>query len=152
MKIKNKKKTIIIGLSIILGIFAIWNILWLVHFNNYKGFIKNIKDDGSGVYVVGDEDENSYSVKMPNYLMFNGNLAVIDKDNHALIVWVSLFGKETYGTRMVRENETYEMILDKDMQLTGDGNRSDAQDVLTEYKSEIAQLYNNAFKFWDLDK
>lgn len=149
MKI-NKKKAILIGIATVVSVFSIWNILWLIHYNNFKDYIKNIKDDGNGVYAISDEKENSYSVKMPDYLMFNGNLAIIDKENHALIIWLSLSENKTYGAQISRNNEKYEMLLDEKMQLTGDTNLSNAQEVLDEYKSEITQLYNAAFEFWNL--
>ncbi len=151
--IKNKK--IIVAIGIVLTIFLTWNIVWFVHYFNLKGYTKNIPRD-DGVYVTSDAEENSYSVKLPNYLQFNGNLALVDSNSHSLIIWVSLTDSKTYGVQICRkelksDNFTfYSMLLDEDGQLLAEGNLDDAQEVYNANKEIIDKLYENANDFWVL--
>ena len=147
----SKKKKIIIVISVILAIILTWNIVWAVHYFNLKSYAENIPSDGDGGYVTNDIEENSYSVKLPDYLQFNGNLALVDKDFNALIIWVSLFDVKSYGVQIcIGDFNTYDMLLDENGQLLKEGNLDDAQEMYDANKDIVDKLYEDANNFWVL--
>lgn len=144
-----RKKIIIAVISVVLAIFLAWNIVWVVHYFNLKSYTKDIPSDGDGGYVTNDDEENSYSVKLPDYLQFNGNIALVDKDFNSLIIWVSPFDEKTYGVQLGWD-DAYEMLLDENGQLLSEGNFDDAQEVYNANKQTIDKLYKYANDFWRL--
>lgn len=147
--IKEKKTKIII--CVMLTVFLAWNFIWAMHYFNLKSYTENIPSDGDGGYVTSDTEENSYSVKVPNYLRFNGNLAVIDENSNSLIIWVSLFDVKTYGVQIYIEGfQTYDMLLDENGQLLEMGNLEDAPEMYNANKEIIDKLYAYANNFWEL--
>ncbi len=146
-----KKKKIIFVVCIILAAILIWNIAWTVHYFNLKGYAENIPSDGDGGYVTNDSHGNSYSVKLPDYLHFNGNLALVDTEFNSLIIWVSMFDTKTYGVRISTDGfRAYEMLLDENAQLLKEGNLANAADVYDVNEETIIKLYETANNFWEL--
>lgn len=146
------KKVIIAVISVLLGIFLGWNIVWAVHYFNLRSYAENIPSDGDGGYVANDNEENSYSVKLPEYLQFNGNLALVDNDFNSLIIWVSPFDNKSYGVQIcIDAPDCYDMLLDENGKLLEEGNLDDAQDVYNANKETIDKLYENANDFWKLN-
>lgn len=149
---KKKRNFVIIGIVALIIAFGILNAVWFTYSKGLEKYVKNIPDDGFGVYVVNDDADNSYSYKFPHYLEFVGNMALMDKDLNTLIVWTPLIGPKKYGVQLILEHdEVYEMLLDKDGNLIADQNLNDAQDVYDEHREIIQQLYHDASEFWGED-
>ena len=147
-----KKNLVIIGVAVLVLVFGILNVVWFAYSRSLKKYVKNIPEDGFGVYVTNDDAENSYSYRFPHYLQFIGNMALMDKDDNTLIIWTPMVGAKTYGVQLILEhNEIYEMFLDKDGNLIPDVNFHDAQGVYDEHRDIIQQLYRDAHEFWGND-
>ncbi|WP_303826432.1 hypothetical protein [Ruminococcus flavefaciens] len=147
-----KKRVLIIIVGIVIAVFGIWNAVWFWYYHSVKKYVVNIPDDGFGTYVINDAAENSYSFKFPNYLQFMSNMALIDKDDNALIVWTPFIGEKSYGVQICLEHrEMYEMLLDKDGNLIPEKNLSDAPEVYNANIDVIKQLYKDASDFWKDD-
>lgn len=146
-----KKKVVIITVIVVL-LFGSLNAVWFGYRNSLEKYVKNIPNDGTGVYVTNDEAENSFSFKFPNYLRFTSNMALIDKNNNALIIWTPFMREKSYGVRLLLDHqEVYELILDKNGNLIPEKNLNGASEIYQEKKDIITNLYNDAKSFWKDD-
>ena len=82
---KNKtlrKKIITIIIALLLIAFAVWNIVWLIYYNNMKHYLSNSNQKMSNKYSFGgrtytfNTDEYIYNFSLPSYLKFNSFLNV----------------------------------------------------------------------------
>jgi len=144
------------GILIVLAaVFLFWNLMWIIkictQFLPYRDALN--KHESAGVYILS-HNGYTYSVKMPYYLSFTGNLAVVNNENESsLIVWPSLFGENEYGISIVAENEigekrTYEMFVDHTGKPIGENNNIDVQDIWKKYENEITAIFEDAKAVW----
>lgn len=116
-----KKKLLIITIGILLLLFGIWNILWTMHYNQYKSYREKTQKNiiGGQVFYTITKDDYYFSVNMPSYLRFNGNLAASKntedlKDGISMIVWLKLFSEDKYGVILNDENGyMYQIYMDE---------------------------------------
>lgn len=128
-----------------------YNLIW--YFGAYKPYndlqdnFPEIEESGMKIYV--DKDDFQYSVAVPDYLLWNGNLAVTEQDiQYALIVWIKPFksgfnqgilfnGYNNLNTQiMLKNNSTAEIEED--------------QAVVDENNTVISMLFNKANEVWML--
>ena len=89
----NEEKIKYIGIVLVI-LFCCYNLFW--YFGSYKPYNEFQKDfpeiEESGVKIYTDKDGFQYSVSVPDYLLWNGNLAIAESDvRYALIIWIKPF-------------------------------------------------------------
>ncbi len=165
---KIKIKIVIILCSVLVGVFAIWNIAWFAFVNSvYKPLADKISVDNLGYHSMVADDNYRYSVFMPSYLSFTSNLSVHENtpineqsDSHSvsLIIWPKLFGGYEYGVSLtVPKSEgkdelsfsSYNFMFDEHMNPLDELNEYE-KEVLEEYKDEIKELYNKVYRMWGI--
>ena len=116
-----KKKIIVAAAVVLLITFAVWNVLWILHYNQYKVFRDktNMEIICGEVFYTKNSNGYHFNVFMPSYLRFNGNLAANkslpdhEMDDIVMIVWLNLFHEDTYGV-MVNDSDgiQYQIYMD----------------------------------------
>ncbi|MGO4546775.1 hypothetical protein AB4Z29_18420 [Paenibacillus sp. 2TAB23] len=111
--------------------------------NRYQDFIVAVPKNERRTYVI-QEEGYAYSVKLPDYISFTGNLAITNSEKgELLIIWPLINGGYEYGMRFQKDGEAYEIYVDDNMQPV---NKDDVQTVqlVQKYKSEIDELFERA--------
>lgn len=148
-----KKKIIFISSSaagILVLLFAIYNLVWyFCSYNVYKSYVKDIPEVGdSGKYVYEDEEDYHYSVKLPAYLCFDGNLSVSEEEiDHALIIWIESGGKKIKAGVILTVDGEWVQIELKDS-VTAE--EQEYQYLIDENTEKINTLFEKANKKWNL--
>ncbi|HEO4727666.1 TPA: hypothetical protein VA072_001285 [Streptococcus agalactiae] len=145
---KNLKK-IIIG---IVGLALAYSLVWFVNSKIvYTPYTKEVPKHESGLYVLYDKKTNYiYNVKTPAFPSFTGNLGVSDNEGSGLIIWPGFFGKNyEYGARIKDGDLTYQIKLDKDMNLIDKD--ENLKEVYNRNKELIDDMYESAEKAWKID-
>lgn len=92
-----KKKIKYIGIVLVI-LFCCYNLFW--YFGSYKPYNEFQKDfpeiEESGVKIYTDKDGFQYSVSVPDYLLWNGNLAIAESDVRYLMVFHLLLNHNQY--------------------------------------------------------
>lgn len=148
MKKRKLKKIFFIIAAIVLS-FGAYNIFWYFSIiSKYKDYSENMDElIAYKSYFLNPHDGYLYNVKYPDYLTFTGNLGISDeKNNLALIIWPSLYGENEYGVRIITDEETYEIMVDKNMKAAN----SSFNSIIDEYKEEIEKLFEKANKQWNI--
>ena len=107
-----KKKIKYIGIVLVI-LFCCYNLFW--YFGSYKPYNEFQKDfpeiEESGVKIYTDKDGFQYSVSVPDYLLWNGNLAIAESDvRYALIIWIKPFHQ---GSSKKAEDQEDQWIVDE---------------------------------------
>lgn len=144
---KNKAKKVVLIIAIIVLLFGIYNLLWYFttqsKYTNYSEGMDEFVANKS--YVLNPGNGYLYNVKYPDYLTFTGNLAVADENNEvSLIIWPSFYGEDEYGIRITTNDDSYEIMIDKDMKSV------ENNDILDKYKKEIRMLFQKADEKWGI--
>lgn len=145
---KNLKK-IIIG---IVGLALAYSLVWFANSKYvYSPYTKEVPKHESGLYVRYDDKTNYiYNVKTPEFPSFTGNLGVSDNEGSGLIIWPGFFGKNyEYGARIKDGDLTYQIKLDKDMNLIDKD--ENLKEVYKKNKELIDNMYESAEKVWKMD-
>lgn len=157
----NRKKKInapILFGIILVGAFVLWNLAWVINLSrNYIPYRNALNKSESGAYILEDNGY-TYSIKLPDYLSFTGNMAVGKIDSQdTLIIWPSGIGEPVYGVRLSvtedqRENvfSRYEMYVDKNGELVADKNSADALVIWEQKKESIREMLEACRNIWDL--
>lgn len=145
----NRKIKIII--IVLLSAFLVYNLVW--YFGEYKVYIDLQKEfpeiEDSGVKIYVDEDNFQYSVSTPDYLLWNGNLAIAEENvQYALIIWLQPFKHESKQGILFNGYKglnTQIMIKsqDKAEDLTD-------QSIILENQDLISKLFEKANYVWGL--
>ncbi len=147
---KSKRKKLYIILTVLILLFGVYNLIWyFVTQSKYDNLSKKMDEVVKNrSYVLNAGDGYVYNVKYPDYLTFIGNLGVSDEKNEmSLIIWPSLFnGDNEYGVRIIDEDESYEIMVDKDMKAED----SEIKDIVNKYKDEIQILFQKADEKWGI--
>ena len=146
---KSKLKYILL---IVLVLFIAYNFIW--YFGIYKVYSGYEKDfpviEDSGVKIYVDNDEYQYSVNKPSYLLWDGNLAVAEKDiKHGLIIWLD-FGGKRGCEGVILTNNSGEMKQIELIKRDKAKNEVD-QDIVDENRDTIDLLYEKAEDIWNLE-
>lgn len=147
---KRGKKWII--LLVIVGLFALYNLVWLfLVWNTYHGFTEGMREHYSyQTYVIDEKDGYTYNVKIPDYLSFTGNLAIHPYEGGcALIIWPGIFKETTYGAFVPTKNGGSQSVM-----LTADGMpEEDAPEqikqLVAENRESLDMLFEKAREQWD---
>ncbi|HGP0548052.1 TPA: hypothetical protein ACKY5F_001357 [Streptococcus pyogenes] len=145
---KNLKK-IIIG---IVGLALAYSLLWFANSKYvYSPYTKEVPKHESGLYVLYDKKTNYiFNVKTPEFPTLTGNLGVSDNEGSGLIIWPGFFGKNyEYGARIKDGDTTYQIKLDKDMNLIDSD--ENLKEVYNRNKELIDDMYESAEKAWKID-
>lgn len=146
----SKSKKLYITVTVIILLFGVYNIIWyFTTQSKYDNFSKKMDEVvKNSSYVLNTGDEYVYNVKYPDYLTFTGNLGVSDEKNEiSLIIWPSLFnGENEYRLRIIDEDESYEIVVDKDMKAED----SESEDIINKYQNEIQILFHKADEKWGI--
>lgn len=147
---KSKSKKLYIIITVIILLFGVYNLIWYyVTQSKYDNFSEKMDEFVKNrSYVLNPGDGYVYNVKYPDYLTFTGNLGVSDEKNEiSLIIWPSLFnGENEYGVRIIDEDESYEIMVDKDMKAED----SEIEDIVNKYQDEIQILFHKADEKWGI--
>ena len=117
----------------------------------YTPFTKEVPKHESGLYVLHDEKTNYiFNVKTPEFPTLIGNLGVSDNEGSGLIIWPGFFGKNyEYGARIKDGDTTYQIKLDKDMNLIDSD--ENLKEVYNRNKELIDKMFESAEKVWKMD-
>ena len=110
------KKLIVHVMIAVTILFGCYNLIW--YFGAYKPYDElqnNFPEiEESGVKIYADKDDFQYSVSVPDYLLWNGNLAITEQDNN-LNVQIMLKNSSTAESEedqpIVDENDTVISML-----------------------------------------
>lgn len=145
----SKGKKIIILLMVICLLFGVYNLIWYfttqVKYSTYSENMDEFIPNRS--YVLEGEDGYLYNVKYPDYLSFTGNLGVSNNNNEvSLIIWPSIFGEDKYGLKIDTIDDSYEIIIDREMK----AEVSEDDKIIEKYKEEIEKLFQKADERWNI--
>lgn len=148
----SKKKVIVCAVIIVSLAFLGYNAIW--YFGTYRVYSQYEKEfeevADSGVKIFVDDAEYQYSVKKPGYLLWDGNLAISEKNvEHALIIWVGFCGNNTSeGVIFTNENGEMLQIELKNKSLAVEPYNQEYVDNNSEI---ISKLYEKANNQWNLE-
>ena len=145
----SKGKKIIILLMVICLLFGVYNLIWYfttqVKYSTYSENMDEFIPNRS--YVLEGEDGYLYNVKYPDYLSFTGNLGVSNNNNEvSIIIWPSIFGEDKYGLKIDTIDDSYEIIIDREMK----AEVSEDDKIIEKYKEEIEKLFQKADERWNI--
>ena len=150
MKRHGKIKIVLLA---IVGLFAIYNLVWvLTVWNTYRGFTEGMEElTPYRRYVIDERDGYTYNVKIPDYLSFTGNLGLqpYEGGDCALIIWPGIFEETTYGAFVSDANGMGQGVM-----LTADGMpEEDAPEqikqLVAENRESLDMLFEKAREQWD---
>lgn len=144
-------KKIIYIISLIGGMFFIYNLIWFFGefkpYNDLKNKMPEIQKSGTHIFV--DNENYQYSIKTPDYLCFNGNYAISDeKINCALIVWKNMWKEEPEKGVIITENSIQKQIELKKVNVAVDKSN---QKTIDDNLDNIKKLYKKANEKWNLN-
>lgn len=154
------KKKVIIGISaIIVGVFAIMNIVWLVgwklKYDNFAdGYTVEETGEGMSINYMLDEDGYTYDVNKPDYLSYKGSLSVSKSSTLSLIIWPGFASDTEYGLFALEDGYIYNLSLTEDGELLEDGEyiySSAEKKIHEKYKDDIAIFLEKAHNEWDFE-
>lgn len=153
MNSKAIRNTAIAVLCVLLIAFGIYNAVWyLGAYKPYKAYQSGFPEiEQSKVRVYTDEDDFQYSVTVPKYLSWNGNLAVSEKNvDYALIIWLKPFGNGSeQGVILKSADGTANEIMLKNKTTAADGSQ---QKDVDENQKIISLLCEKAETVWDCSR
>ncbi|WP_422659872.1 hypothetical protein ACK8P5_04925 [Paenibacillus sp. EC2-1] len=151
MRKKNLKVPLIILVSILLLLFAAWNIAWILLTNNrYEDFLKAVPKSKFGNHIIR-KDDYVYGVNRPTYLSFTGNLSVNNsKEGKLLIIWPLMNGKYEYGIMIKKKDKVYQVHLNHDLTPIKKNSLIE-QRIAEDLKLEVTELLKRAKLVWDLE-
>lgn len=145
------KKLLVRIMLVLLVLFGCYNLLW--YFGSYRPY--NELQNGfpeiaeSGVRIYADEDDFQYSVSVPEYLLWNGNLAVTERNiQYALIVWMKPFGSGY--SQGVLFNEYNDLRVQVMLKNRSTAEAAEDQPVVDENSAVISMLFDKANNVWKL--
>ncbi|MCI8645390.1 MAG: hypothetical protein HFE76_01050 [Firmicutes bacterium] len=116
----NTKKKIITVLTILVGLFVVYNAFWFctTHWKcrQYVNPIEGMHKEFPGIYTkYGDPQEPyHYTVGFPGYLHYTGSLSINDSNGLVLIIWPKVFSKTmNFGLRLETKEDIFELPTDR---------------------------------------
>ena len=100
----------------------------------------------------------TFSVKMPNYLSFTGNYAIVSDEDFCLLIWPDLWKPRCkYGVLMNDNNASYscyvnrtgDYLFSKDMPLSEDEELK-VKELLDNNRNILLDMLNRAQIEWNL--
>lgn len=146
---KRKRMYIVISLMVLFGIYnVIWYTCSYQIIEKYEKEFEEVADSGEKLYI--DAEGCQYSVKTPGYLLWDGNLAIVDEENkQAMIIWIEHGGKKvTTGIVVQSEPGIWIQMEMLDQKTAAE---SDRQEIADRYQQDIARLYAKAYETWGLE-
>lgn len=145
-----KKKIRYIGIVLFI-IFCCYNVFW--YFESYRPYQEFQKDfpeiEESGVKIYTDKDGFQYSVSAPDYLLWNGNLAIAESDvQYALIIWIKPFRQRSSQGVLFNDYNN----LNTQIMLSSSSEADDPEDqwIVDENSTILTSMFEKANKVWNL--
>lgn len=162
------KKTIIICICVVLGLFLIYNIIWaVINTKRYKPYKEEIGYNEAYQDWSCDKDGYMYCVFPSDYLRFNGNLSIsqettydsqtntyVEETRKKMLIHINLDGSYTFTVNIgflvpdKTEYAGYEFILDEKMQPFEEFDPDD-QEFYDEHIEDIKDMYAKAKNMWN---
>ena len=145
------KKLIVHVMIAVTILFGCYNLIW--YFGAYKPYDElqnNFPEiEESGVKIYADKDDFQYSVSVPDYLLWNGNLAITEQDiQYALIIWMKPFRSGfSQGVLFNGYNNLNVQIMLKNSSTV---ESEEDQPIVDENDTVISMLFNKANQVWML--
>jgi len=150
----------ILGL-VLVGLFVLWNIAWginvLAVYLPYRNKIPKSEIPGFRVLTIDGYD---CSVKLPDYLSFTGNLAIVNQETQeGLVIWPHIFGDDVFGVRLSPSEDmkgiqnvfSYnEIYVDRNGNPTGRLNGPEAEEICGQKQDTIQALFEICKQVWKL--
>ncbi len=135
----------------VVAVFALWNTVWFGYcYFKYSPYTEKVPMNEEFDTYFKQEDGFSYSVKKPDYLRFEGNLAISDyEDTTSLIIWPLVTGGYEYGFMLHEDNQQYEFYVDEELKPI-DSSDDFAIQKINQYKPELEALLDKADQMWSL--
>lgn len=125
----------------------------LFTFGSYKPYNEFQKDfpeiEESGVKIYTDKDGFQYSVSVPDYLLWNGNLAIAESDvRYALIIWIKPFHQGISQGVLFNDYKD----LNTQIMLSSSKKAEDQEDqwIVDENSTILTTIFEKANKVWNL--
>ena len=103
----------------------------------------------SGVKIYTDKDGFQYSVSVPDYLLWNGNLAIAESDvRYALIIWIKPFHQGISQGVLFNDYKD----LNTQIMLSSSKKAEDQEDqwIVDENSTILTTIFEKANKVWNL--
>lgn len=99
--------------------------------------------------IYADKDDFQYSVSVPDYLLWNGNLAITEQDiQYALIIWMKPFRSGfSQGVLFNGYNNLNVQIMLKN---SSTAESEEDQPIVDENDTVISMLFNKVNQVWML--
>jgi hypothetical protein len=153
----HKNKKILFAASILLFGAVLYNLAWFVNRNYYTNKCSpRYEFTARNTYSYYDKSI-TYSIKVPDYLEFTGNYAVISDDGVCLIIWPDLLKESyTYGAQIPNEddviyayvNSNAEYIHDDSLNYSNEEEKAVIRLVIKN-KTVLQQLLQASDSEWD---
>lgn len=139
-------------LAAVVLLFGCYNLIW--YLGSYKPYddlqkdFPEIEESGSKIYV--DEDDLQYSVSVPKYLLWNGNLAISEPNvQYALIIWLDPFGNGT--AQGILFNNYHDLNTQIMLKNSNEAETTEDQSVVDRNRELISTLFEKANEIWHLE-
>ena len=153
---KLKKVYVVIGMMVVS--LLIFHGVWYMNQKAYEPYC-----EGYDLYFTAygnTKDQAQYTVSLPKYPQFTGNVAIGNlEDTLAIIMWPGLFVKEIkeYGVMLVNQGIGYEVYVDENMnyletkknQFLSD-ERETVEQLLEQNHEELVNMRELAKEEWGL--
>lgn len=153
---KLKKVYVVIGMMVVS--LLIFHGVWYMNQKAYEPYC-----EGYDLYFTAygkTKDQAQYTVSLPKYPQFTGNVAIGNlEDTLAIIMWPGLFAKEIkeYGVMLVNQGIGYEVYVDENMnyletkknQFLSD-ERETVEQLLEQHHEELVNMRELAKEEWGL--
>lgn len=133
-------------------LFGCYNLIWYLGsykpYNDLQKGFPEIEESGLKIYV--DEDDLQYSVSIPDYLLWNGNLAITEPNvQYALIIWRTPFGHGS--TQGILFNGYQDLNAQIMLASSSKAESQEDQPVVDNNSELISTLFEKANKVWHLE-
>lgn len=133
-------------------LFGCCNLIWYLGsykpYNDLQKDFPEIEASGSKIYV--DEADLQYSVSVPKYLLWNGNLVISESNvQYALIIWQKPFGNG--ATQGILFNNYHDLNTQIMLKSSSEAEAPEDQTVVDRNLELISTLFEKANEVWHLE-
>lgn len=154
MKKTRQKNYFLIATGVLVGVFIIWNLIWLgFRVLIYAPYVKDIPlYYGSHLSTEGNFD---FYVSKPGYLAFDWNLCVDDENDNGIIIWPHLSSNPTYAitlntSKIKTRTSLVSYNVDKNGTLIDENRTEEELRIFEENEDAIKKLFEAANNKWNL--
>lgn len=146
------KQRMIFFICVLLILFGCYNLIW--YLGEYKPYYELQKEfpeiEKSGVKIYTDEDYFQYSVSVPDYLLWNGNLAITEREiQYGLIIWIRPFQKGY--SKGILFNDYKDLNTQIMLKNSTTAEEQEDQSIVNQNGEIISMLFDKANRIWMLE-